>query len=122
MTAFRWPAVGGGRRWRGIIAGKNTGMAFISNAESVTVLIVDADRHPRRHGSEPGSDIATYLARHNTDVVVDRIASDGSPVAEAILEEGSAWPHPCHLSSPESFVRTRSAGRSPTGCRFWNDC
>ena len=49
-------------------------MAFISNAESVTVLIVDADRHPRRHGSEPGSDIATYLARHNTDVVVDRIA------------------------------------------------
>lgn len=65
-------------------------MPFIANAESVIVLIVDADRHPRQHGPEPGSDIAAYLARHSTDVIVDRIASDGSPVAEAILDHAIA--------------------------------
>ena len=60
-------------------------MPFIGSADWVKVLVVDADSNPERHGAEPGADIAHYLARHGARVEVERITSEGAPVAEAIL-------------------------------------
>lgn len=59
-------------------------MTFLIAAKAVTVLVIDpAGRH--RHGEEPGTDIALQLARHGVHVTVDRVTSQGSPIAEVIL-------------------------------------
>jgi nucleotide-binding universal stress UspA family protein len=39
----------------------------------------------RRHGEEPGADIALHLARHGAHVDVEQITSHGSPIARIIL-------------------------------------
>ena len=54
-------------------------------AKSVTVLLVDPGKNSR-HGDEPGADIALYLSRHGAKVTVEQIASNGAPVARAILD------------------------------------
>lgn len=64
-------------------------MPFIQAADTARVVVVDADRDPGRHGAEPGATIAHHLARHGARVEVDRIASDGAPVAEALLVIGA---------------------------------
>jgi nucleotide-binding universal stress UspA family protein len=51
----------------------------------VTLLVVDSDARARRHGAEPGADIALYLARHGARVEVEQVSSQGSPVADIIL-------------------------------------
>jgi len=51
----------------------------------VTLLVVDSDKRARRHGEEPGADIALYLARHGAQVEVAQVSSRGSPVADIIL-------------------------------------
>jgi len=59
-------------------------MTFLVAAKSVTVLVIDrVGRH--RHGEEPGADIALHLARHGAQVDVDRVTSNGSPIARVIL-------------------------------------
>jgi nucleotide-binding universal stress UspA family protein len=59
-------------------------MTFLIAAKSVTVLVIDpAGRH--RHGEEPGADIALHLARHGAHVDVDRVTSNGAPIARVIL-------------------------------------
>jgi len=59
-------------------------MTFLVAAKSVTVLVIDpAGRH--RHGEEPGADIALHLARHGAHVDVDRVTSNGAPIARVIL-------------------------------------
>jgi nucleotide-binding universal stress UspA family protein len=59
-------------------------MTFLVAAKSVTVLVVDPVGN-RRHGEEPGADVALHLARHGAHVVVEQITSNGSPTAELIL-------------------------------------
>ena len=59
-------------------------MPFIVDAQAVTTLVVDPSRG-RRHGDEPGADIALQLARHGVHLNVERVMSSGSPIAEVIL-------------------------------------
>lgn len=65
-------------------------MPFILSADTVRVVVVDADRDPGRHGAVPGATIARHLARHGARVEVDQIASDGDTVAEALLAHATA--------------------------------
>ena len=57
---------------------------LIAAAKAVTVLVVDPGKK-HRYGEEPGADIALQLARHGARVNVDRVASNGSSIAETIL-------------------------------------
>jgi len=60
-------------------------LPFLAAADSVTLLVVDANKRSNRHGEEPGADIALYLARHGAHVEVAQVSSRGSPVADIIL-------------------------------------
>src|ERR1700726_1215708 len=60
-------------------------LPFLLAAPSVTLLVVDSNERPDRHGEEPGADIALYLARHGAHVEVEQVSSRGSPVADIIL-------------------------------------
>jgi nucleotide-binding universal stress UspA family protein len=62
-------------------------MIFISAAKAVTVLVVDQGKK-HQYGEEPGAEIALQLARHGARVNVDRVAPNGSSIAEAILSYG----------------------------------
>jgi nucleotide-binding universal stress UspA family protein len=59
-------------------------MAFLVAATAVTVLLIDPARR-RRHGEEPGADIALQLARHGAHVNVERVISNGASIAQIIL-------------------------------------
>jgi len=59
-------------------------LPFISEAEAVTIAMVDPERDPRRYGDEPGADLATALARHGGKITVDRLSGSGVSTAEAI--------------------------------------
>jgi nucleotide-binding universal stress UspA family protein len=59
-------------------------MAFLVAAKAVTVLVVDPAAR-RRHGEEPGADLALQLARHGAHVSVECVAAGGSAIAEVIL-------------------------------------
>ena len=54
-------------------------------AQSVNLLIVDADRRPELHGGEPGADMAAHLARHGVSVTLECAPSNGRSVADTIL-------------------------------------
>jgi nucleotide-binding universal stress UspA family protein len=60
-------------------------LPFLVAASSITLLVVDSDERARRHGEEPGADIALYLARHGARVNVEQTLSKGTPVADIIL-------------------------------------
>ncbi|MBJ9974134.1 universal stress protein [Pseudomonas sp. S75] len=66
--------------------GISDAMPFVAHSEWVKVLVIDAEEAPDRHGAEPGTDIAHYLARHDARVEVERIESGDATVAEAILD------------------------------------
>jgi nucleotide-binding universal stress UspA family protein len=57
-------------------------------AERVHVAMVDPVALPGLQGEEPGADIATYLARHGINVVVDIIASETRSDDEALQRHG----------------------------------
>jgi nucleotide-binding universal stress UspA family protein len=59
-------------------------MTFLVAAKSVTVLVVDP-LGSRRHGEEPGADIALHLARHGAHVDVEQVTSHSCPIARIIL-------------------------------------
>lgn len=53
-------------------------------AEEVRLVLVDPVQGEGAQGAEPGADAATYLARHGVKVVVDRLPSQGQPIAEVL--------------------------------------
>jgi nucleotide-binding universal stress UspA family protein len=59
-------------------------MPILSTAESVTVLVVDSAKTPKKFGEEPGADIATYLSRHGVRIDLEQLESGGAPVADII--------------------------------------
>ncbi len=59
-------------------------LAILVSALSVTILVVDPQNNSR-HGEEPGADVALYLSRHGAKVAVERVLSNGEPVADVIL-------------------------------------
>lgn len=60
-------------------------MDFLLGADDVRVVLIDPEPVNTGHGQEPGSDIATFLARHGATVSVDRVAGSGQTIAEALL-------------------------------------
>jgi len=59
-------------------------MPFLQAAETVDVLVVDPETSSALHGEDPGTDIATQLARHGLRVNVVCVPSSGKSVASAI--------------------------------------
>ena len=64
-------------------------LEILKAAKRVHVVLVDPQVSSERNGEEPGSDIATYLARHGVNVTVDRLPSGGRGVAEALTQHAS---------------------------------
>ncbi len=75
-------------------------------ADSVTILVVDPHKNSR-HGDEPGADVALYLSRHGAKVVVERVQSNGEPVADVIL--GFAKRHHNDLIVVGAYSHARAA-------------
>lgn len=48
------------------------------------VTLVDPTAIGSASGREPGAEIASYLARHGVNVIVDRLPSMGRPVADVL--------------------------------------
>lgn len=59
---------------------------LLLNAEAVDLVIVDSDKDREVYGPEPGSDIATYLSRHEVHVEVHRKQSCENSVADTLLD------------------------------------
>ena len=60
-------------------------LPMLERAETVTILVILRPGSAKRHGDEPGSDIALYLARHNVKVEVQAVPSPEIGVAETLL-------------------------------------
>jgi len=58
---------------------------IIEQAERVFVVIVDPEPGFDGLGEDPGADIAAVLARHCSNVELDRVPSSGGGVAQAVL-------------------------------------
>lgn len=52
---------------------------MMRNAEELHLVLVDPKT---KNGEEPGTDVATYLARHRVKVTVDQLARADRPVEE----------------------------------------
>jgi nucleotide-binding universal stress UspA family protein len=61
-------------------------LAFIAEAEAVTIGMVDPEPDPRRYGDEPGADLAASVARHGVPVTVDRLSASTGGVAKTIRD------------------------------------
>jgi nucleotide-binding universal stress UspA family protein len=48
----------------------------MQQAQTVTLVVFNAGRQPDVHGSEPGADMALYLARHGIEVEVSSQVAD----------------------------------------------
>jgi nucleotide-binding universal stress UspA family protein len=59
-------------------------LELLAAADEVRLVLVDPVEGEKAHGAEPGADIAAYLARHGIKVVVDRVPSEGHPVADVL--------------------------------------
>ena len=57
---------------------------LLVGADEVRLVLVDPVAGKVGQGIEPGKDTANYLARHGAKVTVDRLPSEGRPVAEAL--------------------------------------
>lgn len=80
-------------------------LPFLLGALSVTVLVVDSQKNSR-HGEEPGADVALYLSRHGARVAVERVQSNGNPIAEVIL--GFAKRRNCDLIVVGAYSHARA--------------
>lgn len=59
-------------------------MAFLVEAQSVTVLVIDPDRN-HEHGHHPGADIGLHLDRHGAHAGIERLASRGCSIPAVLL-------------------------------------
>jgi len=67
----------------------NDAMPLLSAAESVTVLAIDPESNPVRHGDMPGADIALHLARHGVKATIESTVSAGIGIGNALLSRAS---------------------------------
>src|SRR3546814_18298381 len=56
----------------------------------VTILTIDSDRNPGHYGDDPGTNLAEHLTRHGATVKVAKLSSDGSAIADVILNQAAA--------------------------------
>ncbi len=64
-------------------------MPILRNAQSVTVLTIDAQPSPAGHGEVPGADIALHLARHGVTAQIERTISGEVPIGEVLLSRAA---------------------------------
>jgi len=83
-TVVAW---NGSRQSRRAIA---DALPLLTSADEVKLIIVDAEKKSDLLGEEPGADMAAFLARHQVNVELVRVPSNGSSVADAILSYASA--------------------------------
>lgn len=57
---------------------------LLMTVDEVRLVLVDPVEGEKAHGAEPGADVAAYLARHGVKVIVDRVPSEGHPVAAVL--------------------------------------
>lgn len=63
---------------------------LLDQAAKITIVIVDPKPGYDNIGPEPGADIAAVLARHCSNIELDRIPSSGGSVAQALLGRAAA--------------------------------
>ena len=63
-------------------------LPFFTRADEVRVSVFDAKANTSGHGDEPGSDVATYLARQGAKVTVNRDTSGGD-VGSSVLSRAN---------------------------------
>lgn len=85
---------------------------LLSAADDVHVVLVDPIEGNGRQGAEPGADIAAYLARHGVKVTVDRLASQGRSVGDALRHTRSTWRQNC---SSWALAAIRGSGNAFSG-------
>ncbi|AJA11179.1 universal stress protein family [Sphingopyxis fribergensis] len=68
----------------------NDALPFINMAAKVTILTIDSDRNPGHYGDDPGTNLAEHLTRHGATVEVAKLSSDGSAIADVILNQAAA--------------------------------
>jgi len=59
-------------------------LPLLTAAQSVSIVVVDPAKNSL-HGEQPGADVALYLSRHGANVTIEQIESNGSAVADVIL-------------------------------------
>jgi nucleotide-binding universal stress UspA family protein len=64
-------------------------LPFLKTASRVIVLLVGPGPSEAGHGQEPGADVATWLARHGVNVVVQREVAAGTDVGDIILSRAA---------------------------------
>ncbi len=64
-------------------------MPFLTAAEKVIVLAIDAKPSAKGHGAEPGADVAAWLARHGAKVTVQRDTAVDSDVGNLIVSRAA---------------------------------
>ena len=60
---------------------------LLINTTEVHIVMVDPVPSFEGHGPEPGMDVASYLARHGLNVIVDAIPSEGQNVADKLMHK-----------------------------------
>lgn len=84
-------------------------MPFLKRCRTVDVVTVDPEIGGDRHGEEPGTDIATHLARHGLRVNVVSMPSGGAPASSVLLRH-------CAETSAQLLV---AGGYGHTRAREW---
>jgi nucleotide-binding universal stress UspA family protein len=84
-------------------------LPFLMRCRSIDVVTVDPEIGGDRHGEEPGTDIATHLARHGLRVNVVSLPSGGATAASVLLRH-------CAESSAQLLV---AGGYGHTRAREW---
>ncbi len=62
-------------------------LPWLQEAAEANIVVVDPDEY--RTGPNPGDDVATFLARRNLKVTVDRLPSGQRDVSEVLLEHAN---------------------------------
>lgn len=63
----------------------NDALPFLEKAKSAQVVVLNANTTERRHGEEPGADIALHLARHDVKVDVQHYNTGDLGTGDAML-------------------------------------
>lgn len=61
-------------------------MDLLAGAEDVRIVLVDPVAGEGGHGAEPGADLAAYLSRQGIKPTVERIASAGRAISDALAQ------------------------------------
>ena len=80
-------------------------LGMLAEAKAVHIVMVDPVSGEQGHGAEPGADLATYLARHGVNAIVDRVASSGRPVSDVLT--GHATDNDCGMIVMGAYGHSR---------------